>query len=140
MPSKERKLADGYTYVIAYPSLGLVKIGRAVYYAERVEQVRSMSPVDTQVVCAFVGLHHEMDLHRRFAHLRTKGEFFSYTPELREYLRSRPDAVTHEQALAASRYTQRRARRRQVTSKLTESQTGALEAPSTPKEELRHHD
>jgi hypothetical protein len=98
MPMQQEP-TDGYTYVIAYPSLGLVKIGRAVYYAERLKQVRNMSPVDTEVVCAFVGLHHEKYLHKRFAHLRTKGEFFTYTHELQEYLRSRRDAVTHEQAL-----------------------------------------
>jgi hypothetical protein len=97
VPSEEQK--PGYAYVVAYPSLGLVKIGRAVYYAERLQQVRNLSPVDTEIVCAFVGLHHKQDLHKRFAHLRTKDEFFTYTHELQEYLRSRRDAVTHEQAL-----------------------------------------
>jgi hypothetical protein len=47
----------GHTYVIAYPSVGVVKIGQSVYYAERVEQVIGHSPVPAEVVCAFVGLH-----------------------------------------------------------------------------------
>ncbi len=100
--------ATGHTYVILYPSVGVVKIGQAVYYAERVEQVRNMSPVPTEVVCAFVGLHHEGDLHRRFAHLRTRGEFFTYTPELEAYLSGRDDAITHEDAVATCRYTRSR--------------------------------
>ena len=64
----------GHTYVIAYPSVGVVKIGQSVYYAERVEQVVRHSPVETEVVCAFVGLHHEAELHKRFAHIRKHGE------------------------------------------------------------------
>lgn len=95
----------GHTYIIAYPEAGVVKIGQAVYYAERVEQVRNMSPVETEVVCAFVGLHHERDLHKRFAHLRRRGEFFEYTDELRDYLASRLDAMAHEEAIATCRYT-----------------------------------
>jgi hypothetical protein len=108
--------ADGHTYVIAYPSVGVVKIGQAVYYAERIEQIRNMSPVETEVVCAFVGLRHERELHKRFSHLRKRGEFFEDTGELREYLSSRPDVLTHEQAVATCRYTKSRAssrRRRQ---------------------------
>jgi hypothetical protein len=54
----------GHTYVIAYPSVGVVKIGQSVYYAERVEQVVRHSPVPTEVVCAFIGLHHERDYIR----------------------------------------------------------------------------
>ena len=102
----------GHTYVIAYPSVGVVKIGQAVDYAERVAQVRNMSPVETEIVCAFVGLHHELDLHKRFARFRKRGEFFEDNPELREYLRSRADAITHEEAVATCRYTARKKRMR----------------------------
>ncbi len=102
--------ANGHTYVILYPSVGVVKIGQAVYYAERVEQVRNMSPVPTEVVCAFAGLHHEKELHKKFAHLRQRGEFFTYSDELREHLASRPDAVTHEEAVATCRYTRSRSK------------------------------
>jgi hypothetical protein len=90
----------GHTYVIAYPSAGVVKIGQAVYYAERVEQVRNMSPVTTETLFVFVGLQHERELHNRFAHLRTRGEFFQDTDELRSYLLSRNDAI----ALMRGRY------------------------------------
>jgi len=106
--SPKMSLPDGHTYVIAYPSVGVVKIGQAVYYAERVEQVRNMSPVETEVVCALVGLNHERALHKHFAHLRKHGEFFSDTSELRDYLKSHPDSISHEQAKATSRYTARR--------------------------------
>jgi hypothetical protein len=101
-------LRDGHTYVIAYPSVGVVKIGQSVYYAERVEQVIAHSPVPAEVVCAFVGLHHERELHERFAHIRKHREFFEDTRELREYLSSRKDALTHEEALKTSRFTRNR--------------------------------
>ena len=102
---------DGHTYIIGYPSVSVVKIGQSVYYAERVEQVIRHSPVPTEVVCAFIGLHHEAELHKRFAHIRKHGEFFEDTPEFREYLASRDDSLTHEQAIATSRYTKNRKRR-----------------------------
>lgn len=98
----------GHTYVIAYPSVGVVKIGQSVYYAERVEQVIRHSPVPAAVVCAFVGLHHERELHKRFAHIRKHGEFFEDCRELREYLSSREDALSHEEALKTSRFTRNR--------------------------------
>ena len=101
---------DGHTYILAYPSVGVIKIGQAVYYAERLEQVRNMSPVETEVVCALVGLHHERELHRRFAPLRQRGEFFTDTPELREYVLSHPDKLSHEEAVASCRYTKNRRR------------------------------
>lgn len=99
---------DGHTYVIAYPSVGVVKIGQSVYYAERVEQVIRHSPVPAEVLCAFIGLHHERDLHKRFAHIRKHGEFFEDCSELREYLLAREDALTHENALRTSRFTRNR--------------------------------
>lgn len=98
----------GHTYVIAYPSVGIVKIGQSVYYAERVEQVVRHSPVPTEVVCAFVGLHHERELHKRFRHIRKHGEFFEDCAELRKYLSAREDALTHEEALKGSRFTKHR--------------------------------
>jgi hypothetical protein len=100
----------GHTYVIAYPSVGVVKIGQSVYYAERVEQVIGHSPVPAEVVCAFVGLHHERELHKRFAHIRKHGEFFEDCRELREYLSSREDTLTHEEALKTCRYTRSRSK------------------------------
>lgn len=96
---------DGHTYVIAYPRVGVVKIGQAVYYAERVRQVIRHSPVAAEVLCAFVGLHHERELHKKFAHIRRHGEFFEDCSELREYLASRADALAHEEALRTSRFT-----------------------------------
>ena len=40
---------DGHTYVIAYPSVRVVKIGQSVYYAERVEQAVRHSPVPAEL-------------------------------------------------------------------------------------------
>lgn len=107
--------ADGHTYVIAYPSVGVVKIGQSVYYAERVEQVVRHSPVPAGVVCAFVGLHHERELHKKFAHIRKHGELFEDCPELREHLSSRVDALTHEEAPKTSRFTRNRRKPRKST-------------------------
>lgn len=90
------------TYVVAYPEVGRVKIGQARFYGDRMMQLRNGSPVKPVPFCAFVGAHHEKELHERFKHLRIRLEYFWDTPELRQYLESRKDILTHEQALELS--------------------------------------
>lgn len=90
------------TYVVAYPDVGKVKIGRARYYGDRMMQLRNGSPVEPQPLCAFIGAHHEKELHALFAHLRARLEYFHDTPELREHLERREGRISHEEALAMS--------------------------------------
>jgi hypothetical protein len=90
------------TYVVAYPGTGLVKIGQAKYYADRFEQLKNGSPIEPEPIYAFLGAHYEGELHRRFSHLRTRGEFFQDAAELRGYLDRSVGRLTHEEALALS--------------------------------------
>jgi hypothetical protein len=71
-----------------------------------------MSPVDTEVVCALVGLHHERDLHQRFSHFRRHREFFDDTDEIRAYVLNHPDMISHEEALTTCNYTRKKSRRK----------------------------
>ena len=101
---------DGHTYVLEYGAAKVLKIGKAVYYAERLAQLRNMSPIEPNVVCVLEGLAHERIMHKRFAHLRVRGEFFQDVAEIREYVASHPRAVSHEHAVSTCNYTQSRKR------------------------------
>lgn len=90
------------TYVVAYPEVGRVKIGQAQYYGDGMMQLRNGSPIEPVPVCAFVGAHHEKELHDLFKHLRVRLEYFEDTPELRAHLEQRAGRITHAEALAMS--------------------------------------
>lgn len=90
------------TYVVTYPEVGRVKIGQAKYYGDRMMHLRNGSPVKPVPLCAFVGAHHEKELHLLFKHLRLHHEYFQDTPELREHLEHRPGRLTHEEAMSLS--------------------------------------
>ena len=90
------------TYVVAYPEVGRVKIGQAKYYCDRMMHLRNGSPVQPVPVCAFVGAHHEKELHTLFKHLRLHHEYFEDTAELRAHLEQRPGRLTHDEAMSLS--------------------------------------
>jgi len=93
------------TYVLEYPGTNLVKIGQAKYYADRFAQLVTGSPIYPVPVCVFRGAKHEHELHERFVHLKHHNEFFYYTTELQEYLKSEACAearITHQEAWALS--------------------------------------
>ena len=90
------------TYVVAYEGTGLVKIGQARYYGDRMMQLRNGSPIHPTPVCAFLGAHHERELHTLFAHLRKRLEYSEDSAELRAHLAIREGRITHEEALAVS--------------------------------------
>lgn len=102
------------TYVVSYPGLGLVEIGQAQYYANRLGNLRTGSPVEPVPVCAFVGAHHERELHQLCAHLRHRLEYFKDAPELREHLERRPGRITHEEAMRLSPPLARSSKRPQI--------------------------
>lgn len=96
------------TYVLSYPGLGLLKIGQAQYYADRLTHLKTGSPVEPVPICAFVGAHHERELHQRFVHLRDRREYFADCEEIRKHLEERGDRITHEEALLMSPFISRR--------------------------------
>lgn len=99
------------TYVVAYPEVGRVKIGQANYYCDRMMHLRNGSPVQPVPLCAFVGAHHEKELHALFKHLRLHHEYFQDVPELRAHLEQRPGRLTHEEAMLLSPLMQRSKKR-----------------------------
>ena len=90
------------TYVVAYEGTGLVKIGQARYYGDRMMQLRNGSPIHPTPVCAFIGAHHEKELHALFAHLRKRLEYFEDSAEFRAHLANREGRITHQEALTLS--------------------------------------
>lgn len=90
------------TYVLEYPGTHLIKIGQAKYYQDRISQLRNGSPIEPKPICAFLGAKHEHDMHKRFAHLRVRGEFFHYTQEVRDFLQAAPGKLSHEEAIKIS--------------------------------------
>ena len=91
--------------MIEYPGTNLIKVGQAKYFVDRFAQLKTGSPVEPFVVCVFRGAKHERDFHTKFAHLRHHGEFYYFTPELRDYIHS-PSLdefrMTREEAMALS--------------------------------------
>ncbi len=65
-----------------------VKIGLAVNVRERVRELQIASPAPIRLMAKFACMNerHERALHARFGHLRRRGEWFRYTPEVRAFL------------------------------------------------------
>jgi len=70
-----------YIYLLEAPSLGLVKIGTATNVKQRIAGLRTMLPIDVELVAVFDGgLAEERQLHQRFAQHRVRGEWFASEP------------------------------------------------------------
>lgn len=81
---------EGYVYFIHAPSEGLVKIGYSAGHPDcRLKMLRIGSPVPLERL-AFVrgGMASEREIHARFRHLRRHGEWFQFTDEIGELLRT----------------------------------------------------
>lgn len=75
-------------YFIQAGDDGLIKIGVAGNAYQRLAGLQTSSPVPLRLVAAIsgVGQVREVELHKRFAHLRAHGEWFHPTPELLAYI------------------------------------------------------
>lgn len=68
-----------FVYVLGHDNDNIVKIGKADDVAVRVAGIQRMSPVKLNLLAEFDGgLPLEGALHRRFAPLRTHGEWFDF--------------------------------------------------------------
>ncbi len=79
-------------YIIRAIELNRVKIGTTSgpSVAQRLSQLRTGCPTELALLATFEGgFEEESRLHRRFAYLRTHGEWFEYAPELREFVESK---------------------------------------------------
>ncbi len=81
-------------YFVTARELGAVKIGFAEKPQERFHTIQSHSPVTLNLERVMVGSREdEAGLHSRFAAHRTRGEWFSLTPEIEALMAGLP---THE--------------------------------------------
>jgi len=77
-----REIGDR-VYFLSAPSVGMIKIGTSFQPGRRFAEVALMSPVSLEFIGSVAGGSSvETEWHRRWAHLRTHGEWFSLTPEL----------------------------------------------------------
>lgn len=81
--------ATGWVYFIRAPGPnGLVKIGFARQPVQRLIDLQIGSPVElTLIGCHRGTMADETGWHRRFAHLRVRGEWFRYEPDLRKAIK-----------------------------------------------------
>jgi hypothetical protein len=67
-----------------------VKIGRASNIAKRMRALQSASPVTLKLLAVLsTNQNDELELHKRWAHLRGQGEWFQLSDELLAFIRSR---------------------------------------------------
>ena len=80
-------ICDDYIYFILSPD-NFVKIGRAANPKARLKslQTGSSSPLELIKVIPNHSGHLETELHKKFASLRQRGEWFRYTRAIRNYL------------------------------------------------------
>lgn len=74
-------------YFLHAPDCGLVKIGYSFELWRRVAEIQLLSPARLEILGAMPGgLRKESELHRRFAHLRSHGEWFHLDDELDRFI------------------------------------------------------
>lgn len=85
----------GYVYILACPSTGLMKIGRAADVVDRVCAIARMSGARLELVSIMSDPGNlEAHLHRRFAKYRKHGEWFALPRwELAELVQAAGSAV-----------------------------------------------
>ena len=73
------------TYFVQGALTGLVKIGKTQTMGRRFLAIQSVSP---DIVCLLkvVSEDREAEYHKRFAHLRQHGEWFTPAPELLDFI------------------------------------------------------
>lgn len=87
-------------YVLSADALPVVKIGHSADPESRLMQIQPMSPDKLSLVLILPGERFaEVELHRRFAHLRSHGEWFKAEPELMAWLLSERHTVGELQDL-----------------------------------------
>jgi hypothetical protein len=75
---------SGYVYFISDGER--VKIGRSVNIESRLNALQTSTAVPLKLLAAIPGGGRERELHRRFAHLRIRGEWFRLGDDLRQFI------------------------------------------------------
>ena len=76
-------------YFLQSQTLGLVKIGSANNVARRLDQLRTACPDELRLIAVINGdVEAERQLHKKFARLRVRGEWFHPGEDLMRYIDS----------------------------------------------------
>jgi hypothetical protein len=85
-PPAERS-SVGFVYVVRPAGADVVKIGKAFDVAKRLASLQTGQSARLELLAELPGGHRlEAELHKRFAHLRVRGEWFRAEPELLAYV------------------------------------------------------
>lgn len=76
--------ADAGTYFVLVGDL--CKIGTSQNVSRRLAQIEAASPYSVRLLAVHADPHLEKQLHKQFAHLREKNEWFRYEADLRDYV------------------------------------------------------
>lgn len=83
--TKEQKSIDVFTYFILCSRTNSVKIGIAKDIDSRLKVLQTANPFQLSILDYTEG-NIEKTLHKKFEHLKTKGEWFKYSDEIKSYL------------------------------------------------------
>jgi hypothetical protein len=77
-------------YFVRAGKMRAVKIGRTTDFPKRVSflQIGNHQPIECVLLIRGGGEELELELHDRFRHLRIRGEWFIYGPEIRAFIRN----------------------------------------------------
>ena len=96
-PLRPKRSPREPSFLYAFAHSGRVKLGRTIDIATRLKDLqRGAGGLGELLALVSEDLVSEAQAHRRWAHLRVTGEWFTLTDELGEWLRSlgRADAAT----------------------------------------------
>lgn len=90
-PGWRSRAKSEYVYFIQAEAAGLVKVGYSDRPEERVKAIQGMSPIPLRLLGWMPGTRQdERDLHMRFAHLHSHGEWFRVDDELSALIEEAP--------------------------------------------------
>jgi hypothetical protein len=87
-PKKEERV---HTYFILCEGTNFIKIGKTKDIKKRIEMLQTGLPQKLRLV-ASVREDIENKLHKRFAHLRHNGEWFQFTQEIKNFIKTLENA------------------------------------------------
>lgn len=86
---QEKDYTKAVVYFIYNSFTNRVKIGTSIDEYERVSTLENQSGVKLELLKTIKGSYtKENEIHKKFKHLRIKGEWFEYTDELKKYIKS----------------------------------------------------
>lgn len=95
LPSRRRKNEDSVVYFIRNTETGMIKIGHAINPDERMRGFQTGSSAALELIgTMFGGQKKERELHKRFKHLRARGEWFHAHDSLSSFITKHANSAT----------------------------------------------